>query len=123
MASVALSLVLLAGAAAAQSSSVTTTSYAASSTVDWPATPLISLSYPRPSDAPYQVFPYDGHDIFTRGYQSGYNICNSTTEGDSSLCQTIVQNGIDGTHPLLQAGRAGLHALRLQTSACGARPR
>ena len=97
MASVALSLVLLAGTVVAQSSSATTTSYASASTVDWPATPLISLSYPRPSDAPYQVFSYDGHDIYTRGYQSGYNICNSTTEGDSSLCQTIVQNGIDGT--------------------------
>ena len=103
MASVILSLALLAGGAAAQSTitsatsaAATTTEAAGSSTVNWPATPLISLEYPRPSDAPYQVFPYDGHDIFTRGYQSGYNICNSTTEGDASLCQTLVMNGIDG---------------------------
>ena len=48
------------------------------------------------SDAPYQVFGFNGHDIYTRGYQSGYNICNSTTEGDSSLCQTMVQNSIFG---------------------------
>ena len=96
MASVALSLAFLAGAAAAQSASTTTTSAAGSSTVAWPATPLISLEYPRPSDAPYQVFSYDGHDIYTRGYQTGYNICNSTTEGDDSLCQTIIMNSIEG---------------------------
>ena len=97
MASVILSFVLLASSVAAQSSSdYTTTASASASTVDWAATPLVSLSYPRPSDAPYQVFPYDGHDIYTRGYQTGYNICNSTTEGDQSLCQTMVQNSIMG---------------------------
>ena len=85
MASVALSIALFAGAAAAQSS-----------TVGFAPTPLESLIYPRPSDAPYQVFGFNGHDIYTRGYQTGYNICNSTTEGDESQCQTMVQNSIMG---------------------------
>ena len=85
MASVALSIALFAGAAAAQSS-----------TVGFAPTPLDDVVYPRPSDAPYQVFGFNGHDIYTRGYQSGYNICNSTTEGDNSLCQTMVQNSIMG---------------------------
>ncbi len=30
-----------------------------------------------------------------RGQQSGYNICNSTTENQSSRCQTSFINGID----------------------------
>ena len=69
---------------------------AQSSTVGFAPTPLVSLVYPRPSDAPEQVFGFNGHDIYTRGYQTGYNICNSTTEGDSSMCQTMVQNSIMG---------------------------
>lgn len=85
MASVALSIALFAGAAAAQSS-----------TVGFAPTPLVSLVFPRPSDAPEQVFGFNGHDIYTRGYQTGYNICNSTTEGDQSMCQTMVQNSIMG---------------------------
>ena len=89
MASVALSLALLAGAGAVS---------AQSSTVGFAPTPLVDLKYPRPSDAPYQVFGFNGHDIYTRGYQSGYNICNSTTEGDTSLCQTMVQNSIMGAY-------------------------
>ena len=31
-----------------------------------------------------------------RGTQFGYNICNSTTEGPTSLCQTAMINSIDG---------------------------
>jgi hypothetical protein len=31
-----------------------------------------------------------------RGTQFGYNICNSTTEGQTSLCQTAMINSIDG---------------------------
>ena len=127
MASVALSVALFAGAAAAQSS-----------TVGFAPTPLIDLVYPRPSDAPYQVFDFNGHDIYTRGYQSGYNICNSTTEGDSSLCQTMVQNSIMGQcsvfstpAPVFGAAsclRRGLVAcfsrcLAWQTSVSGPRPR
>ncbi|KAH9913995.1 uncharacterized protein BXZ73DRAFT_92896 [Epithele typhae] len=69
MATVALSVALLAGAAAAQSS-----------TVGFAPTPLVDLVYPRPSDAPYQVFDFNGHDIYTAN--------------QDSLCQTIVQNSI-----------------------------
>ncbi|KAH9910968.1 uncharacterized protein BXZ73DRAFT_93504 [Epithele typhae] len=78
MASVALSIALFAGVAAAQSS-----------TVNFAPTPLINVKYPRPSDAPYQVFDFNGHDIYTRGYQSGYNICNSTTEGQDSSARPL----------------------------------
>ena len=111
MASVALSIALFAGAAAAQSS-----------TVGFAPTPLDDVVYPRPSDAPYQVFGFNGHDIYTRGYQSGYNICNSTTEGDNSLCQTMVQNSIMGACPSLELpscpaprGRAPLIGWELTT--------
>lgn len=33
-----------------------------------------------------------------RGFQHGYNQCNSTTEGPNSLCQTSFINSIDGSH-------------------------
>ncbi|KAM0748357.1 hypothetical protein T439DRAFT_382798 [Meredithblackwellia eburnea MCA 4105] len=39
---------------------------------------------------PYQVNPYD----VGRGPQSGYNLCNSTTEGADSECQTAIINSI-----------------------------
>ncbi|KZV66198.1 hypothetical protein PENSPDRAFT_655125 [Peniophora sp. CONT] len=55
-----------------------------------PKTPLASLSYPRPSDLPYKVDP----SHLSRGPQSGYNICNSTTEGPESLCQTSYVNDL-----------------------------
>lgn len=84
MASVALSFALLASVASAQS------------TVGFAPTPLISQIFPEPSQAPYQVFPFNGKDIFTRGYQTGYNRCNSTTEGEKSLCQTAFLNAPDG---------------------------
>jgi hypothetical protein len=58
----------------------------------FPATPLASKHFPSPTDLPYQVDP-DSHLV--RGPQSGYNICNSTTEGPESLCQTSWVNGID----------------------------
>ena len=32
-----------------------------------------------------------------RGPQSGYNRCNSTTEGPDSLCQTLIVNALDGS--------------------------
>ncbi|KAJ6540314.1 hypothetical protein B0H19DRAFT_959665, partial [Mycena capillaripes] len=41
---------------------------------------------------PYQVMT-DTDD--PRGFQTGYNICNSTTEDQSSLCQTMFVNHID----------------------------
>ncbi|KAF8757044.1 hypothetical protein RHS01_04109 [Rhizoctonia solani] len=45
----------------------------------------------------YTALPYKA-DTGTgeRGTQFGYNICNSTTEGQNSLCQTSMINSIDG---------------------------
>lgn len=40
---------------------------------------------------PYQADTSNGE----RGTQTGYNLCNSTTEGPTSLCQTAVINSID----------------------------
>jgi len=65
----------------------------AQTTLQFPATPLIDLQYPKPTDAPYQVFP--ASTPYVRGPQTGYNICNSTTEGQTSMCQTSYFNGID----------------------------
>lgn len=40
--------------------------------------------------------PYQADtDIGLRGGQSGYNLCNSTTEGTSSMCQTAFINHLD----------------------------
>jgi hypothetical protein len=41
---------------------------------------------------PYKV---DTDTGLIRGPQTGYNICNSTTEGQNSLCQTAFINSID----------------------------
>jgi len=45
---------------------------------------------------PYTAIPYqvDTHTA-DRGPQSGYNICNSTTENQDSMCQTGFMNHID----------------------------
>lgn len=53
--------------------------------------PLTQYQYPY-SAIPYQVNPYN----YKRGPQSGYNICNSTTEGPDSQCQTMVVNDLVG---------------------------
>jgi hypothetical protein len=54
-------------------------------------TPILStLTYPY-SALPEQVYPF----AVLRGPQSGYNICNSTTQGPNSLCQTLIFNSID----------------------------
>ncbi|KAJ7227986.1 hypothetical protein B0H12DRAFT_1148230 [Mycena haematopus] len=46
---------------------------------------------------PYNAIPYqvmtDTDD--NRGFQTGYNICNSTTENQDSMCQTMFVNHID----------------------------
>ncbi|KAJ7611912.1 hypothetical protein DFH06DRAFT_1371753 [Mycena polygramma] len=46
---------------------------------------------------PYNAIPYqvmtDTDD--PRGFQTGYNICNSTTENQDSLCQTMFVNHVD----------------------------
>ncbi|KAI0298060.1 hypothetical protein B0F90DRAFT_1952632 [Multifurca ochricompacta] len=57
----------------------------------FPATPIASLHFAYPSQVPYKVVP----DQYARGTQFGYNICNSTTENQQSLCQTAFVNGID----------------------------
>ncbi|CAE6442076.1 unnamed protein product [Rhizoctonia solani] len=44
----------------------------------------------------YTALPYKvDTDTGERGSQFGYNICNSTTEGPTSLCQTGMVNSID----------------------------
>lgn len=52
--------------------------------------PLASKVVPY-NGIPYQVDPFNG----VRGAQSGYNLCNSTTENQNSLCQTSFLNSID----------------------------
>jgi hypothetical protein len=52
--------------------------------------PLTDYHYTYPN-VPYQVNPFP----VGRGPQSGYNQCNSTTENQNSLCQTMFVNGID----------------------------
>ncbi|KIM23300.1 hypothetical protein M408DRAFT_332401 [Serendipita vermifera MAFF 305830] len=53
-------------------------------------TPLVSKSFTY-TNLPYQADP----DVGERGVQTGYNICNSTTEGQDSLCQTAIINSVD----------------------------
>ncbi|GJE88853.1 hypothetical protein PsYK624_049400 [Phanerochaete sordida] len=80
MSRVALSALLaLAALAAAQDTNPTGTQ------------PLTDKHFSYPTGIPEQVDPNDG----TRGPQSGYNICNSTTEGPTSNCQTAFINHID----------------------------
>lgn len=52
--------------------------------------PLTEYFYPI-SAVPYQVNPFP----VERGPQSGYNQCNSTTEGPNALCQTLEFNSIE----------------------------
>jgi hypothetical protein len=58
----------------------------------FPATPLVSKHFSYPSGVPYQV---DTDANLIRGGQSGYNLCNSTTEGPESKCQTSFLNSLD----------------------------
>ncbi|KAG7089022.1 hypothetical protein E1B28_010733 [Marasmius oreades] len=58
----------------------------------FPATPLVSKRFSYPTGIPYKA---DTDVGLIRGEQSGYNICNSTTEGQNSLCQTGFINGLD----------------------------
>lgn len=53
-------------------------------------TPLASKHFTW-SALPYQA----DTDTGERGTQTGYNLCNSTTEGPTSLCQTAIINSID----------------------------
>ncbi|KIY44285.1 hypothetical protein FISHEDRAFT_51992 [Fistulina hepatica ATCC 64428] len=58
----------------------------------FPATPLASKHFSYPSGVPYQA---DTDADLERGGQSGYNLCNSTTEGQNSMCQTSFLNSLD----------------------------
>jgi len=58
----------------------------------FPATPLASKTFAYPTGLPYQA---DTEPHLIRGHQLGYNICNSTTENQDSLCQTLLFNSID----------------------------
>ncbi|ORX40312.1 hypothetical protein BD324DRAFT_617275 [Kockovaella imperatae] len=51
--------------------------------------PLTAYHFPY-SALPEQVNPIN----YGRGPQSGYNICNHTTEGPDSMCQTAIVNSI-----------------------------
>ncbi|KAJ7512041.1 hypothetical protein B0H11DRAFT_1699201 [Mycena galericulata] len=55
----------------------------------YPATPLVSKHFAYPSGVPYQA---DSDTNLIRGPQVGYNLCNSTTEGPKSECQTSFLN-------------------------------
>ncbi|CAE7203554.1 unnamed protein product [Rhizoctonia solani] len=54
-------------------------------------TPLASKHFEYTA-LPYKADTDTGGD---RGAQYGYNLCNSTTEGQTSLCQTAMVNSID----------------------------
>ncbi|KAF9037506.1 hypothetical protein BJ165DRAFT_560659 [Panaeolus papilionaceus] len=54
--------------------------------------PLASKRFKYPDGIPYKVDTDRGQP---RGNQVGYNICNSTTEGPTSLCQTALFNSLD----------------------------
>jgi hypothetical protein len=58
----------------------------------YPAVPLASKHFSYPSGIPYKV---DTDQGLVRGTQAGYNICNSTTENQSSMCQTSIFNSLD----------------------------
>jgi len=56
-----------------------------------PGTPILSTLHYAFTDLPNQVYPF----AVLRGPQFGFNICNSTTLGDSSNCQTLIFNSPD----------------------------
>jgi hypothetical protein len=58
----------------------------------FPATPLASQRFEYPAGIPFQA---DSEKGLIRGTQFGYNICNSTTEGPESKCQTGFLNNIE----------------------------
>merc|ERR1711974_545866 len=72
---------------AAAQGTVTRSASAASSSF----TPLAAKSFSYPDGIPYKADTDNG----VRGPQYGYNTCNSTTEGQDSLCQTAFINDIE----------------------------
>ncbi|KAJ7151120.1 hypothetical protein C8R46DRAFT_1043300 [Mycena filopes] len=83
---------LLSTTAALLSANMAPTVTAQPSPSTYPATPLASKHFAYPTGIPYQV---DTDPNLIRGGQSGYNQCNSTTEGASSECQTSFLNALD----------------------------
>lgn len=59
---------------------------------------------------PYQA---DTDPNLIRGSQQGYNLCNSTTEGQSSLCQTSFLNALDGMSRQREFGDSEVKTNRL----------
>jgi len=87
---VVLSFLLLLGASILCVSGQTPTSPPSSTPTLGPSPlPLTQYSFQYPN-LPEQVNPFN----VGRGPQSGYNICNSTTEGPNSECQTMFLNSI-----------------------------
>ncbi|KAG5722620.1 hypothetical protein E4T56_gene1355 [Termitomyces sp. T112] len=74
-------------ALAASLSTVTAQSFST-----FPPTPLANKHFSYPTGIPYQV---DTDQGLIRGFQHGYNLCNSTTENQKSLCQTSFLNSVD----------------------------
>jgi len=80
---------LLSGAALVLGAALTN----AQVTGTYPPVPLASKGpYAYPSGIPYKV---DTDVGLIRGTQLGYNICNSTTQNQESLCQTSWLNAVD----------------------------
>jgi hypothetical protein len=53
----------------------------------FPATPLTNIRYAY-TDLPERVIT----ETYVRGTQSGYNLCNSSTQNQNSMCQTLLVN-------------------------------
>ena len=53
-----------------------------------PGTPILSTLTYAYTALPEQVYPFP----VLRGPQFGYNICNSSTQGANSNCQTLIVN-------------------------------
>lgn len=62
--------------------------------MEWSACiPLGSISILTVDGKPFKA----DTDVGERGGQIGFNRCNASTEGQSSLCQTSFLNSVDGT--------------------------
>ncbi|TFK20392.1 hypothetical protein FA15DRAFT_129123 [Coprinopsis marcescibilis] len=90
MFSVALSSVLVMGAAFAAAQSTTEPALPPGMST-YPDVPHASKTFAF-EDLPYRI---DDSTHLIRGNQHGYNICNDTTAGQDSLCQTSHFNSID----------------------------
>ncbi|GAA98545.1 hypothetical protein E5Q_05232 [Mixia osmundae IAM 14324] len=94
MASATTALLVLATShhAHAQSSSLNSAQLSSSASAEAASgTILTDKRFTYPGGVPYMVDVSDG----PRGIQTGYNLCNSTTEGPSSMCQTAFMTSVD----------------------------